>query len=477
MNTMKRSLLLGAVPLITLLALGGCDNGLTDLNKNPNGPTEVDARYLFPNATVDAVNLAFGTGLNMDLTELWVQHYAESQYSTEDRYDLADGRVSGLWSGFYSGPLQDFYQVIQKGETAAQPNVAALGRIMESWTFSIVTDLWGDVGYSDALRGLDDPENMTPTYDSQQAVYGELFAALKRASAGLDEDAPAFGNADLIYGGDVAKWRKFANSLRLRLAMRLSEADPATAQAEFAAALADGVFASNDDNATFVYLNDGINVNPLYAYQVQGDRDDHAVSATLVNTLQALSDPRLAVYANENDYGTYAGMPNGTTDPALPFDSISRIGDRFVAADAPAVLMSYAEVLFLQAEAAARGWISGDAAELYNAAIAASMQQYKIPEAEIDAYLAQPEVAYGGLQSIAVQKWIALYGNGPEAYAEWRRTGYPALQPGPDALTDAIPVRLPYPSSEQSLNGTNLAEAVSRQGGASLSNPLWWDRN
>ncbi len=473
MHIMKRSILFRATALVALLVLGGCGDGLTDLNENPNGPTEVDARYLFPNATIDAVGLAFGTSLNMDLTELWVQHFAESQYSTEDRYDLADSRVSGLWSGFYAGPLQDFYQVIQKGEAAGQPNVAALGRIMQSWTFSIVTDLWGDVGYSDALQGLRNPENMTPAYDPQQAIYAGMLEELKRASAGLDPDAPAFGAADLIYGGDVARWHRFANSLRLRLAMRLSEADPATAKLEFTAALADGVFESNDDNAALVYLDDGINVNPIFDYQ--RSRDDHAVSATLVNTLQARLDPRLAVYANENEFGTYAGMPNGTTDPEIPFDSISRIGDAFASPTSPAVLMSYAEVLFLRAEAAARGWIAGDPAALYRAAITASMEQYDIGNAEISEYLAQPTVAYTGLRSIGVQKWIALYGNGPEAYAEWRRTGYPVLEPGPDALADAIPVRLPYPSSEQSLNSTNLQAAISRQGGATMSDPLWWD--
>lgn len=456
--------------------LGGCDAGLTELNVNPNEPVDVGAEYLFPNAVEAAVSRALGASLSMDMTALWVQHLAESRYSEEDRFEVTDARVDAHWTGFYSGPLQDFQEVIERGQKANRPNVAALGEVMQSWTFQVVTDLWGDVGYTEALRGRDASAGLTVRYDPQQQIYQGLLADLKAAGAAIQPGAPALGSADLIYGGDAARWRLFANSLRLRVAMRMSDADPARARAEFAAALSDGVFGSNAHNAVLRYVDNGVDVNPIFAY----DRSrpvDHNVSATLVERLKQLSDPRLAVYADKNRGGSYKGMPNGSMQ-AISLDSLSRIGVAFRSANSPLVLMSYAEVLFLQAEAAQRGWIAGDAAALYRQAITASMQQHGVPQAQISAYLAQPSVAYAGLPSIGMQKWIALYGNGPEAYAEWRRLGYPALTAGPDALNDGkIPVRLPYPALEGSLNKVNLQDAISRQGGAGLNDRIWWDRS
>lgn len=458
------------------LALAGCDEGLTELNVNPNEPVDVGAEYLFPNAVEAAVSRALGASLSMDLTALWVQHIAESRYSEEDRYEITDSRVAAHWTGFYSGPLQDFQEVIERGQETNRPNVAAMGEIMQSWTFQVVTDLWGDVGYSEALRGRDASVGLTVAYDPQSQVYQGILAELRAASGAIQPGAPALGNSDLIYGGDAARWRLFANSLRLRVATRMSQADAERARSEFTAALADGVFTSNADNAMLRYVDNGVDVNPIFAY----DRSrpvDHNVSATLVNRLKELSDPRLAVYADRNKGGNYRGMPNGSME-AISLDSLSRIGIAFRSANSPVVLMSYAEVLFLQAEAAARGWIPGDAATLYRQAITASMQQHGVPQAQITAYLAQPSVAYDGIPSIGVQKWIALYGNGPEAYAEWRRLGYPVLTAGPDALNDGrIPVRLPYPAVEESLNGTNLQAAISRQGGAGLNDRVWWDRS
>lgn len=453
------------------VAVSGCDDGLTDLNQNPNEPTVVGADYLFTNAVEASVSRVTGSGLNMDLTGLWVQHYAESRYTAEDRYELTDQTVSGHWEGFYSGPLQDFQEVRDAGRDRNRPNVQAMGTIMQTWTYQVVTDLWGAVGYSEALRGRAAGASLGVKFDPQEAVYTGLLAELKSASAMIQPGGLSLGRADPIYRSDMAKWRKFANSLRMRVAMRMSEADPAKARAEFAAALSDGPFTANADNAVLRYVDNGINVHPIFAYQ--RNRDDHAVSATLVDTLARLGDPRLAIYAEPNRRGDFRGMPNGVlADP--PLDSISRIGRYFSRADAPSVLMSYAEVLLLQAEAAQRGWTGGDPAALYRQAITAHMQQLGVPQSQITTYLARPGVAYRGLPSIHLQKWIALYGNGPEAYAEWRRTGFPLLAPGPDALNDGlIPVRLPYPAVEQSLNGASLAQVA---GGASLNDRVWWDR-
>jgi hypothetical protein len=224
--------------------------------------------------------------------------------------------------------------------------------------------------------------------------------------------------------------------------------------------------------------------NPYYENYLT--RDDNGIAAAIVDTLKSLNDPRLPLYAEPAAHdGEYRGHKNGYDD--LPEGQslawFSRIGNfwRRDGAATPTALITYSEVLFLQAEAAARGWISGDPAALYMEAIRANMNQYDDQgvgptDAEIDAYLAQPEVAYAGLNSIYLQKWISLYMNGSETWSEWRRVGVPYMTPGPALMLPRIPIRFSYPSSEQSLNKENLDAAVSRQGGGlDLITPVWWD--
>lgn len=465
-----------AAALACAVALQGCGDGLTDLNDNPNQPVAVGAEFLLPSAIVTGASRIHGSSLNMDVVGLWVQHYAEHRYTEEDRYELSDGAVSGHWTGFYSGPLRNLYEVVQQGSETGRPNVVAQGTVLNAWLMQVVTDLWGDAGFSEALLGRESRPDMTVPYDTQQQIYDRLRSQLADAAAMIDPSGPKIGSGDLLYHGDMEGWRRFANSLRLRVAMRLSEVNPTLAASEFVSALAGGVFTSEADGAVLRFVDNGVDVHPIYGYE--RNRDDHSISATLVDTLKALSDPRLPVYARTNDAGQYVGTPNGNTQDA-PLSTVSRIGTWFARADAPGVIMGYAEVLFLQAEAAERGWTSGNAAQLYGQAIAAAMEQIGVSQAEADAYLAQPNVQYvggaQGLRQIALQKWIALFGNGPEAYAEWRRTGVPNLVPGPDALNDGrIPVRLPYPMREQTLNGSEVQAAQARQGGATLNSRVWW---
>lgn len=475
---MKHGMRIGSAAVLALaFALSGCNDGLTDLNDNPNEPVQVTADYLFANATEAAASRVHGSTLNMDVTALWVQHYAESRYSAEDRYEITDGAINTHWTNFYAGPLQDLQEVIQKGVEADRPNVEAVGTIMRSWVMHVVTDLWGDAGYSEALQGRTS-SGLVVAYDPQQAIYDDLFVELAGAAAMIDPTGVKITTGDMIYQGNMDRWRRFANSLRLRAAMRLSQVDQTKARTEFADALTDGVFTSNADNALLRYVDNGVDVHPIFGYE--RSRIDHAISKTMVDTLASFADPRLPLYAYPNNTGLYVGMQNGSNaDP--PLSTISRIGPAFASANSPAVLMSYAEVLFLQAEAAARGWITGDAGTLYAQAITAAMTQLGVSAGAITNYLAQPRVQYqggeAGLRQIWLQKWIALFGNGPEAFAEWRRTGTPALLPGPDAINDGlIPVRLTYPGSEQTLNKEAMDAAISRQGGAnSLNNPVWWD--
>jgi len=465
-----------------LLAATACDDGLTDINENPNAPTDVGAQFLLPQSIRASVQTVFGAGMMLTHTSLWPQHAVELQYPDEEEGIVRPERMQIYWDGFYAGPLADITKVIEKGTEAGNGNVTGVGMIWKSWIFHIVTDSWGDVPYSEALKGA---ENTTPAYDSQQSVYQGLIKDLTDGAAMLSPGGSGFGSGDILYGNDFAKWRKFANSLRMRLAMRMAEKDPAGARAAFQAAYNAGGFTSNADNAMLAWPGAPYR-NPIFE-NWQG-RDDHGISATMVDTLTSLADPRLELYAEPaQEDGVYRGLQNGDITPEHSISWYSRIGDfwRADGAATPTAVMTYAEVLFLQAEAASRGWIGGDAAALYAAGIRANMTQYsssKAPtSAEIDAYLAQPRVQYAGgaagLAQIQLQQWIGLYMNGSEAWAHWRRTGVPSLKAGPDLTLSRIPVRFTYPTLEQSLNATNRSAAVSRQGADELTTPLWWMKN
>jgi len=493
---MRLSTIAGLAPVVALTLLAaGCDNtGLTDVNKNPNAPGSVTPQFLFPNAITDVVGRARGGSFDLTLTSLWAQHIAMDRFTDEDTYSIRPDNINGYWSGFYAGGLQDLATILDQTKPEEKPNLVAPALVLKSWTYGIMTDVWGDIPYSQANKS--DP-TAPPQYDRQKDIYAGILADLKTASDLSVAGGANYGNADLIYNGDAAKWKKFANSLRLRYGMRLSKVDPATAQAQVAAAIAAGVFTSNDDNALLRWPGDGSNNNPIYGTFVT--RDDQHMSQTLVNTLKSLYisigptaadtvfDPRLAVYADpilsSPTKPLYVGAPNGLQDDdaiAIGITNTSRVGAAYRAKTTPSILMAYSEVLFDEAEAAARGWAPGDAAALYNAGIKASMQYNGIPDGVTAAYVASPRVAYSpatGLQQIALQRWIALFSEGSEAYSEWRRTGVPDLKPGPAAITtpQIVARRLTYPVSEQSFNNAALQAAITAQGSALLSSRVWWD--
>ena len=483
-----------ALALAVAALAGACDNGkITDVNTNPNAPGTVQPQFLFPNGVTDVVSRARGGSLDLTLTALWAQQIAMDRFTDEDRYSIRPDNINGYWSGFYAGGLEDFATILSQTDPTAKPAIVAPTLVMKSWTYGLMTDIWGDIPYSEANSG--DPSK-PPKYDAQKDIYAGLFADLTKANSLLPGTGPTFGTADLIYNGDATKWKRFANSLRLRYALRLTKVDPATAQAQATAAIAAGTFTSNADNALLRWPGDGTNNNPIYSNFVT--RDDQHVSKTLVDIMKSLYisttgtdtlfDPRLAIYADpivsSPTVKKYVGAPNGLQDDdaiAIGINNTSRVGTAFRQKTTSSILMTYSEVLFDQAEAALRGWVAGDPAALYNAAITASMQQNGVADATIASYLASPRVAYNpvnAMQQIALQRWIALYGEGTEAYAEWRRTGVPDLQPGPAAITvpQIVARRLTYPVSEQSFNNDNLTAAIAAQGGADLTSRVWWDK-
>ncbi len=476
-----RGVLVAGLVLVTT----ACADGLVEVNDNPNAPTDVGAEFLLPQSIRSAVENSFDSWMMFHHASIWAQQTVQIQYPDEETGQVRPGNMQAFWTTFYSGPLQDIQTVIAKGEAGDRPEIEAVGQIWKSWIFHIMTDLWGDLPYSEALKGAEGVT--TPVYDAQQDVYAGLFTTLSSAATALQSAGGAgFGAGDILYGNDFDKWRRFANSLRLRLAMRLSERDPAAARTQFTAALNAGVFRSNGDNAMLRWPGPPYQ-NPIF--ENWQTRDDDGVSATMIDMLKSLNDPRLKLYAEPaTEDGQYRGLGNNIAEPPLSLAWYSRIGNfwRANGAGTPTALMTYAEVLFLQAEAAQRGWIPGDAAALYTAAIRASMDTYDAwspannpTDAEINAYLAQPAIRYDaakGIVQINTQKWIALYMQATEAWANQRRIDAPALVAGPDLGLSRIPVRLMYPDGEQSLTATILNAAVQRQsGGLDLTTPVWGD--
>ena len=388
---------------------------------------------------------------------------------------------------------------------------------------SIMTDIWGDIPYSDALKADDaDEPNSAPAYDEQSALYATLLTELETAAGMLNATGEVFGEADLLYGGDMAAWEKFANSLRLRLAIRMSDVNAAGTQAVLDDLDLATLITDNADNASFQYSTAAPYRNPYHenaagALGGVGTRDDHAVSNTLVGILGALNDPRIELYANpagvdslifDEDWcggagqlpchvvyngDVYRGVRNGLLSADVPrLAIISRIGAHFRAnPDTPQPLLTAAEVHFLLAEAALEGFTipgGGTAQSHYEAGVRAAFEMWDGAEgldfgtAVQTAYLAQPGVAWGTgdsfLEQIIEQKWLALYTMPWEAYAELRRTGYPdEAVPAETAIVTYIPGRIPYPSLEQSLNADNRAAAVDRQNttNGEYDGRLWWD--
>jgi hypothetical protein len=381
--------------------------------------------------------------------------------------------------------------------------------------FSLVTDAYGDVPYSEAGKAKSEGVYL-PKYDKQEDIYKGLLADLKKANDVLAKSTNTL-SGDIIYGGGagaVMKWRKLANSLRLRMLMRVSKKQ--NVAAEMQAILSDPtnnpVFMNNADNAELRYLAQAPNQWPLYGSRV-GSFDEFRLSKTMADRLTAMNDPRLPVFGRPSQKSVAAGtpkiegIPNGLGDvAALNYNGgpqgVSRVGYTFAClvcndanqavpdpAAARSILMSYAELQFILAEARERGFITtGSADTYYMNGMKANFDywksvvpvQYGIDLTVPDSYFAQPAIVYTGTQSekldkIYLQKWVALYFNGLEGWFDWRRTGKPEVVPGANNLNDnKVPIRYIYPQSEQSLNPENRKEAVTRQGGTDDLNTKMW---
>lgn len=495
LNKLKKPVLFLAVAAV---GLTGCQEHYEQLNTNPNEPSVTSTAFLMTNAQKTMMDLTWDEWFNGRRGNQLAQYWASNQYSNESRYAFRLNITNTYWARFYSRPLLDLQEIIRLNEagdarfSGLNPNQASMAKVLQAWLYQNMTDTWGPIPFSEALK-LNDGIAF-PKYDSQENVYMGLLSMLNEAINGFNESADPSGG-DMIYGGDVTKWKRFANSLKLRVALRMADVKPAEAQAAAAEAIAAGVMQSNDDNALFPYRAGAPNNNPIA--EDYKERNDFAASSTMVDELNRLGDPRVGFfYEPAVTSGTFIGEVYGLTEAdagATPNDDVSQRGTLVLQETFPGIYLDYAQVEFMLAEAAERGIAgAGAAATHYNNGIEASMQFWDtdgtLTTTDISNYITQASVDYMTLMNggetwreiIGRQKWIALYMQGIQGWTEWRRLDFGILQmPAGGALVGSgIPNRLIYPVDEQTLNGEQYAAGVSLlNGGDNTSTKLWWDAN
>lgn len=468
---------IAAFALAGTVLVSSCEDDLSSLNVDPKSPVEVPADALIANAQKDMVDLLTSTNVNVNTLRLWSQHWTQTTYTDESNYELVERDVNGtLFDRMYSRILRDLLEAernIDANEVITEGNrrnQKAMIEVMRVYAYHVLVDMFGDVPYSEALQG---ESNTTPSYDDQEDIYNDIIERLDNAINNLSGTS-GLGASDLIYGGDAEKWKVFANTLKLRLAMRISDVNPSKAQSMAEAAYSSGVITTPEQDAHLMYQTAPPNTNPLWEDLVQSGRTDFIASATLADKLNELDDPRGDdFFRNLDSTGAVVGAPHGR---ASSYPLFSQPADLLEDPTLPGTLLSHVETWFNLADAANNGFAVGMTAEqYYEGAIKASIMDWGNSEAEADAYIAQADVAWDASmadQRLGVQKWIAMYNRPFEAYSTYRLYDYPEMAEAEVAGTTP-PLRFAYPVNEFSLNEANVRAA--NGGDNDLFSRVFWD--
>ncbi len=506
------------------MILTGCDSvtDLSEANQNPNDPVEVASSQQLPGNLVNFSYQVIGNEA-VRTPSLWIQQAAQNANEPAiDTYDYTETDPNNLWGWLYAGSIKDARNVQEAARSEENFATLGIGQIIEAWSWSITTDLFGDVPLEEAYQA----GNPTPAYSEQAAVYDTVFAKLERARQNLAEgNRESLGSADLLYGGDTDKWISLAWALEAKFHMRLSESDFGAgldgsggrqARAQAALDAAQNAFPNgNADNAAFAFPGGDNKENPWYQFTIQGVWvNSHQLSSHYVGMLKDHEDPRLGIQARQvgaidgsqspptagapgfsptefdpsEDFdpsdGTYQGHENGVDDTEGT-SNVSSIGPYYSAQDAPLIWMNYAELKFIESEA---NLILGNgpaARTAYEEGIRASMNQLGVTDLAnvdgsfVDDFVADRLTAYDNasdkLRPIITEKYKANFLR-LTPYHDWRRTGYPELDPAANAETEngVIPVRFPYPNGEFNNNEENVPTDIGR-GIESLDAPVDWD--
>lgn len=456
-----------------------CTKDFDEINDNPNFPTVDEAnpalmlpKILFEVGNEMTADIAWGTG------NILAQLVATNNFTGVDRYLL--GTYEGTWNLLYRN-LRDANNLLALAETSGNGGYQAAALTLRAWMLAQLTEMYGDVPYSQALRGKED--EFQPSYDAQADIYRNILQDLEAAVAAAAKGGSMSG--DILYEGDTDKWGKLANSLRIRYLMRLEnkwDELGIDGPAEMQAIVNSGVhFTGNDDNGAVPYLA-ATNRWPLNTARV-GSFDEKRMSQRIEGVLKDLNDPRMEILfrpVDNPDSDEYVGIPNGLSEDAASnfnggANNQSRLGTRFREEPAAVemIIMHYSELMFILSEAAEKGYVSSNSADFYNTGIEANMNYLGLTD--VGDYLNNPDVALTTdvLSRIATQKWLSLFLVGNEAWYDYRRTGLPELTPGPNATLPELPVRIQYPSTEQVLNGASYDAVISSQGPDENNTKMW----
>lgn len=504
------------LPVVVLSGMMSCDKGLQDLNVNKTNPTSVDPVFLLNNAIIQTSypvkTLVFDIGIVQQMITPNGGVLAGANFNTDSR----DVTTALVWGVYYQNVIKYTQDVIQRTkDNEARSNLYNMARIFQAYAFMILTDEYGNIPYSEAGVGFTD-QVFFPKYDEQEAIYSSIINELAQATAALDATR-AIENSDVLYAGNIDNWKKFGNSILLRAGMRLSKVDPAKAQATVQTAAAGALIL---DNASDAYIRHDANfAQPIGGTLNGSEASNFYLAKPFVDQLKTTNDPRLAAIAvryvgatsgngqtasaASTDPSVQIGMPigydNGTIIAQATADGLASFYDysqadrtRVVKTTAPVFFVTAAQTNLLLAEAAFRGWISsGTAAQYFADGIKAHMDQMALYDplsavsaSDRDAYIAANALGAGTeLEQINTQYWIASFLNGPEAFANFRRSGFPMLTPNPygqpnnpDVPQGTFIRRLTYPPSELSVNTDNVNSAISSQGPDKLSTRVWWDQ-
>lgn len=495
------------IAVLTISAFVSCGD-FGDMNKNPNAPTSIENNpellmtYLTKNVAREIAIESWG-----DPSALMAQYAAKIVFTGFDLFDW--GSNSGHWNELYYA-ARNCNNLSDIGHEGYQ----AVSMTLQALIFHQLVDNWGDVPYTEALQGKIE-SNYTPVYDNGEAIYTQILAKLDAANDLYAANTAAI-NGDLLNDGDLSLWRKFNNSLMLRLYMRMSEKNPTVGAQGFANIYNNPgkypILSSSSENIALEFLASQPNTWPVHTYRV-GSFDEVRLSETLESVLKAYDDPRLQLWFRPTsasvDAGEpiWAGMKNGLSD-GVAYNykggslNLSRFGEIFF--ESPnameAILMLHSEVEFLIAEAIYRGWVSGSQQEHYENGIKSSFDYWNSRGAFVSETLELPSdyltrawdakteynsdygvpVAYdGSLDQIIVQKWISNIMVSYEGFRDYKRTGIPSIiKAGPDAIYSEIPNRYEYPSEEQALNAGNYSDAASKltPNGDDIRSKIWWQK-
>ena len=463
--------ILSILSIISILLFAGCTKNFEEINTDPNNPDIAPSSNVFA-YVIQRTTALFGR-TEIIFPASYVGHVSQGLYPLEAQYT---GELPSIWSSVFRTIMANINFVIKEAKDDENNNLQAASIVLKVYVMQMIVDTYGPVPYSEA--GLGSEGLIQPKYDNEAYIYTDMLNQLDIANGLFDATTGKFiGDGDLLYSDNMDKWKKFCNSLHLRLAIRISNVEPAKASAEISKIIGDPatypVFTSNDDNAFLSYPG-GDWVEPWSS--AYATTSDAWMAKPLIDTLVNYSDPRIEYYTDSLSDGTYDGIAVG--------DNLTKLyckpSDDFIKNPEGSVyLMKYCEIEFIKAEAAKRNFINSvTAQDAYEAAITASCDEYGISAADITTYLANPEVAWSNdVNQIYTQKWIALFHQSWEAWAEMRRTDIPTLGPAANSNYSGHnrpPFRFPYPESEVTLNTNNIPSTVNQVDNY-WGYKVWWD--